>query len=292
MSDRPAAALPPSIARTALDEIRTTVTDDERSRFASMLVSARTRSGRSLDDIAHATKISARYLDALEQGRIEQLPAGVYRRAIVRDYAAAVGLEPSVAFEQMVATFVTVAPVAAAGDVAPLPNTVAPRHAARTALSNIGVTFTPSLPSVALGLVLGVGLTTIVATSGLGYGRFVTARTPATDVPVPAATASAATPPVTGMSGSGSRGDVALPAAPQAAAPPADAPTRLVVTSTPAGARVTVDGIGWGVTPLTIRHLPPGEKVVRVTKDGYVAREQRVRVAGSAALRLTLRPRG
>ena len=73
---------------------------------------------------------------------------------------------------------------------------------------------------------------------------------------------------------------------------PVNEPTRLVITSDPAGARVTVDGVGWGVTPLTIRHLPPGDRIVRVTKDGFLAREQRVRVEGSASVRLTLRPRG
>jgi hypothetical protein len=68
----------------------------------------------------------------------------------------------------------------------------------------------------------------------------------------------------------------------------------MTVTSTPAGARVTVDGIGWGETPVTIRHLPPGQKVVRVTKEGYVSQQQTVSVPGdrrSAAVRITLRAR-
>jgi hypothetical protein len=71
--------------------------------------------------------------------------------------------------------------------------------------------------------------------------------------------------------------------------PPADSPspattastpalpgaiTELVVTSEPAGARVTVNGIGWGVTPIAIRHLPPGDKRVRVSKEGYRAAER------------------
>ena len=42
-------------------------------------------------------------------------------------------------------------------------------------------------------------------------------------------------------------------------------PATMMVMSTPTGARVTVDGIGWGETPVTIRHLPPGQKVVRLT---------------------------
>ena len=47
----------------------------------------------------------------------------------------------------------------------------------------------------------------------------------------------------------------------------------------PAGARVTVDGIGWGVTPVTIRYLPPGNKRIRVSKEGYSTIERVVWVA-------------
>jgi hypothetical protein len=69
--------------------------------------------------------------------------------------------------------------------------------------------------------------------------------------------------------------------------------SRLVVTSNPSGARVTVDGIGWGVTPVTIRHLSPGVKLVRVTKDGYVGQERAVTMGeqGAVAARITLQPR-
>jgi cytoskeleton protein RodZ len=52
----------------------------------------------------------------------------------------------------------------------------------------------------------------------------------------------------------------------------------MTVTSTPPGARVTVDGIGWGETPITIREVPGGRKVVRVTKDGYESQQQIVSI--------------
>ena len=48
---------------------------------------AREQSGLSLRQIADATKLSVRALDALERERIAQLPGGIYRRAIVRAYA-------------------------------------------------------------------------------------------------------------------------------------------------------------------------------------------------------------
>jgi hypothetical protein len=53
---------------------------------------------------------------------------------------------------------------------------------------------------------------------------------------------------------------------------------RLIVTTRPAGSRVTVDGIGWGVTPITVRYLPFGAKRIRVTKDGFRAEERIVRL--------------
>jgi hypothetical protein len=41
---------------------------------------------------------------------------------------------------------------------------------------------------------------------------------------------------------------------------------------------VAVNGIGWGSTPITIQHLSPGDKRIRVTKDGYQAVERVIRV--------------
>jgi hypothetical protein len=48
----------------------------------------------------------------------------------------------------------------------------------------------------------------------------------------------------------------------------------LVVLTEPDGARVTINGVGYGTTPLTIPYLPPGAKRVRVTKTGYETEER------------------
>lgn len=76
-----------------------------------------------------------------------------------------------------------------------------------------------------------------------------------------------------------------------AARAPAPAPSRLVVITQPAGARVTVDGVGWGVSPVTIRYLPPGARRVRVTKAGYRGEERIVRLDEAVAptVRISLR---
>ena len=66
------------------------------------------------------------------------------------------------------------------------------------------------------------------------------------------------------------------------------------ITSTPAGARVTVNGIGWGQTPVTIGHLPFGSKVVRLTRDGYTSQQTVVNISGDQPFRtmsVTLRQR-
>jgi cytoskeletal protein RodZ len=51
--------------------------------------------------MAEATKISLRFLDALEKGRIDQLPGGLFPRAFVRQYAKQLGLDA----EKVVAEF-------------------------------------------------------------------------------------------------------------------------------------------------------------------------------------------
>ena len=71
--------------------------------------------------------------------------------------------------------------------------------------------------------------------------------------------------------------------------PAAPAVTQLVVTSQPSGARVTVNGIGWGVTPLTIRHLPEGTKRIRVTAAGYAAAERVVEVLADQTSKVSIR---
>ena len=62
-----------------------------------------------------------------------------------------------------------------------------------------------------------------------------------------------------------------------------------MVITEPQGARVTINGVGYGTTPLTIRHLPPGTKRVRVTKAGYDSEERLVTAENAgAALRIEL----
>ena len=82
-------------------------------------------------------------------------------------------------------------------------------------------------------------------------------------------------------------GSVVDPGAPLVSVPQSE----LVITSDPPGARVTVDGVGWGETPVTVRHLASGAKRIRVTMGGYQSEERVVPVANArqSTLHVSLR---
>jgi cytoskeleton protein RodZ len=54
------------------------------------------REGRniSIEEIASATKIIPRYLEALEADRLDMMPGGFFVKGIIRTYARAIGLDP------------------------------------------------------------------------------------------------------------------------------------------------------------------------------------------------------
>lgn len=77
-------------------------------------------------------------------------------------------------------------------------------------------------------------------------------------------------------------GEPALTAAPRSVG-------RLVIGSTPSGARVLVDGRDRGVTPLILRDIAWGAYTVRLQRDGYAPEERRVVVSDARpAVTMTL----
>ncbi len=62
-------------------------------RFGDGLKAERERRGIALDEIATATRVSLRNLQALEAERFTELPGGVFNRGIVRSYARFCGLD-------------------------------------------------------------------------------------------------------------------------------------------------------------------------------------------------------
>jgi cytoskeletal protein RodZ len=105
---------------------------EQAKDLGSGLRHAREQSGLTLRQIADSTKLSVRNLSALENNRIEQLPGGIYRRAIVRSYAAHVGLDPEQTLRAFLARYPDDVPTWA--DLVPEPRST-PRRALHTIVS-------------------------------------------------------------------------------------------------------------------------------------------------------------
>lgn len=64
------------------------------SDFSASFKRAREARGISLDEVAKATRISTRFLQAIENEEFELLPGGVFNRGFIRAFASEVGLDP------------------------------------------------------------------------------------------------------------------------------------------------------------------------------------------------------
>lgn len=278
----------------------------DAAEFAEYLRAERERRRLTLDQVAVATRIAPHHLAALERGDVRHWPGGMYRRAMMRAYAESIGVDRELALKQFERAFESPAARQESPAAAPQP----PRPAARRADPPVHAVrrLRPGAVLVGVaavvGVAIGAGLWSLASPgdttpspdtrTALAAGAASDAapeaappavRRSAVSAPVPRSTTPAAAAP--------RRSDAGSAPAP-ASARPAASEGRLIVTSEPAGARVTVNGIGWGETPLTIRHLPPGDKRVRLTLQGYVSQERVVRLgppSPDARLRLTLRKR-
>jgi len=77
------------------------MTKDEHPVSIGELLRARRREqGLSLEEVATGTRIRLSHLQALEEGRFEDLPGEAYRRGFLRSYAGALGLDPQVVLER------------------------------------------------------------------------------------------------------------------------------------------------------------------------------------------------
>ena len=194
---------------------------------------------------------------------------------MVRAYAAAIGLDPDATVCEFTDVF--------SEEPTPVEPETSPGSPALPGLRGIR-----ARASVCLGLAVcaAVAALTWAATSSDAAGTMGANRV------LPLSTVghhAEATPPTT-TSGVGSPFDAAIIETHQRIAtvmPPQTAPSNeppagfegsMRITSEPAGAHVTVNGIRWGQTPVTIRYLAPGEKRVRVSKDGYTSAERRLQL--------------
>jgi cytoskeletal protein RodZ len=233
------------------------------SHLGGWLKHEREARGLTVEAIASQTKIPSRHLEALERGDLLTLPA-FYQRAEVRAVARAVGVDERLAVARLDELLTPAEP-----PLQPEPTKPAPRVRSEYMLLAIG--------------------TAVLVVALLGWGSF--ERTSALESTAGLPRAAAATPAVEERNEPASTQAVqpAIAAADEVPALPAG-PTELVIRTQPEGARVTVNGIGWGVSPVTIRHLEPGEKRIRVSMDGYPSAERSVMVdeGARASVRISL----
>jgi transcriptional regulator with XRE-family HTH domain len=81
------------------------VNEREQAAFGAALRRERERRNLSLDTIAEQTKVSTGLLGGLERGDLARWPAGIFRRAFVRSYAEAVGLDATEVLREFVRLF-------------------------------------------------------------------------------------------------------------------------------------------------------------------------------------------
>jgi cytoskeleton protein RodZ len=247
----------PAMTRDAAESLASTSRFIDAATFGGFLKNHRTGRNLSLRDVAAETKIAERHLAALERGDVRSWPGGFYRRAMVRAYAAAIGLDPEMTVCEFAMAF-NEGPRQVEPD--PLPDPPA-LH---------GLLGVRPRASVCVGLVVCAAIATLTwaTTSSDAAGAMETDRIAPASTAVDRAKAASATM----TSG---------PASPQPAPanqPAADVEASMRIISEPAGALVTVNGIRWGQTPVTVRHLDPGENRVRISKDGYTSTEKRLQL--------------
>jgi cytoskeleton protein RodZ len=252
---------------------------------ATLLRQAREQRGLTLEQVARETKVQVHRLAALERHGPADSKGGFYQRARVRAYARAVGLDERVVLAELDRE---------APPTAPPPVSPPPLAGIRSSRGQHIVTL------VACAVILAGLSRTVWDASARDTDNYTAPIAPSSQperraaprVESSAAAAQSvprvapATPPLTDSTPLVA--EPSPPAVDDVQAPEAEArtpftatpaSTALVVITEPREARVAVNGIGWGSTPITIQHLSPGDKRIRVTKDGYQAVERVIRVA-------------
>ena len=286
MAPNQGTATTPQIAQNAASVAVERPESVSPAAFGASLRAQREARAQTLQQVADITKIATRHLQSLERGDIRQWPGGMYRRAMVRAYAQAIGLDAPETVRRFLEVFPEesdVPPVAAEAAAQPVKeDTPIIRRAAATA----GIVGAATAALLLIGWYAAMYLRGAVSSERVA--------TPPTSPPETRAhleTTPALAPlidnsgPPAGTSGT-EKEDVSSVTAPVEG--------ELRVQSEPDGAQVTVNGIGWGRTPVTIKYLPMGEKRVRLSKDGYQSAERRIDITAERPirpLRVTLQPR-
>src|SRR5688572_6435888 len=262
--------------------------------MATLLRRAREQRGLTLEQVADETKVPLEQLAALERDALPHVNRGFYQRAHIRAYARAVELDEHVVLAELKRE---AAPV----DLHPPPVHQPPPVRARSLRAPYVV-----MTVVCASLVVGISGVVWEASTARGTGGHAAVAAPSQ--PEGHAVATSGNTLEIGQSTSQAAESTRLvaestpPAAVQdvgtreanahTQSPATPAVTELVITTDPVDARVVVNGVGWGSSPITIQHLAPGEKRLRVTKDGYMAVEHVTHVVSdrSTTVNIQLQP--
>jgi transcriptional regulator with XRE-family HTH domain len=229
--------------------------------FGTSLREARIRRNISLEDIAAHTKINRSFLLDLERNDLSKWPRNqFYCESYLRAYSTAIGLDPREVIDGFRKEFVA----------SSAPRPVPPSRNAHW------------LNPVTIPIILALTFVGAYSMARLFAPDSSAAETPAATAPAATTTGTPAAP------GSGSRQvapatsdavtpkvEAPAPVSQAAMPPPNEAPpveTRvrgeLSVDSTPPGARVLINGIARGSTPLVLQNLPPGSYTIRLILPG------------------------
>jgi cytoskeletal protein RodZ len=245
------------------------ITTNDRTSLGELLRRAREHRGLTLEKVANETKIPHRHLEALEHDNLTAIPAGFYQRAEIRAYARAVGLDQHLALAELESALT---PAAAPAPPRGLPRAHDPIRLRTYAVIVLTVTAAAAIAAAVFGRAIPEG------TPALSNGAHIRSATDSPAKPLR---------PVRDASRDDRTSEREQSAPVESPALSQGTPavstektiTELVVVTEPAGARITVNGVGWGTSPAAIRYLPPGDKRIRVSKEGYITEERVVRLA-------------
>ncbi len=225
--------------------------------FGASLRAARLSRNISLDTVAAHTKINRSFFQDLERNDLSKWPSGqFYRESHLRAYAKAVGLNPREVIDGFRRE------LAAGGTNSALPPGT-PRR------------LTPVTIPIILALTLAVSYSLARWLAPEVQMPAITAIAVDEPAPTPSPAVDAAVAPKVEPSPQETK-----PQPPSATVPidPKPIDGELIITSTPAGARVLVNGIGRGETPVRVQHLAPGSYTIRVIYPGLPGVTQRATI--------------
>ena len=250
------------------------------SRLGTALREARQHARLELEDVAEIINVRFAHLEALEAGRLTDLPADPYGKNFVRLYAQAVGLEPSRAL--------LLYSQARRGDGArdglqgaglELPPSRTPMFSAAFDHPRLGRALRPLAAVVLVGGSVWVGLelfnrVLLPSSDSEVVARPLEEPETAPTVQTPAVADSTADSVVDSATG-------------ETAAP---AMVLLSLRTVPPGAEVSIDGYRFGQTPLTDAPVRAGARVLTVERGGYRTFRRTFDLSKNRNLNVTLLP--